>query len=201
MNQPVSPENQAFRQGLRQTMIARRQALSAEEHAARSTAVAGHLAHVLPITDGAVLAFCWPVRNEPDLRDFVTGLRSAGLRTVLPVVVRPGVPLAFREWWPEQPLQADRFGIPAPTDGDFLTPDILLLPVNAFDRNNYRLGYGGGFFDRTLAALSSRKPQAIGVGFDFQRVDSIQPGIHDRPLDLMVTESGCQPRPGPPGPR
>ncbi|MBW7903678.1 MAG: 5-formyltetrahydrofolate cyclo-ligase [Rhodocyclaceae bacterium] len=184
-------EDREFRQALRRDMIARRTALPAEEHAALSAAVRARLADAFPDLAGRVVGFCWPVQNEPDLRSFVAGLLAAGGRAALPVVVRAGEPLAFREWWPEQPLAPDRYGIPTPTDGDFLTPQALLLPVNAFDAGNHRLGYGGGFFDRTLAALAPR-PLAIGVGFDFQRVASIRPAAHDLPLDAVVTESGCQ---------
>lgn len=188
------PENDAdreFRQALRRDMIARRMALPAAAHTALSAAVRTRLAAAFPDLAGRCVGFCWPVQNEPDLLPFVAGLLAAGGRAALPVVVRPGEPLAFREWWPEQPLSPDRYGIPSPTDGDFLLPDVLLLPVNAFDAGNYRLGYGGGFFDRTLAARSPR-PLAIGVGFDFQRVASIRPAAHDLPLDAVVTESGCQ---------
>lgn len=183
---------QAFRQQLRREMIARRQALPEAEYVRRSAAVREHLAGACSASAGQVVGFCWPVQNEPDLLPFVADLLARGCRVVLPVVVRPGEALAFREWWPEQPLQPDRYGIPTPTDGDFLLPQVLLLPVNAFDDARYRLGYGGGFFDRTLAALSPR-PLTIGVGFDFQHVASIFPEAHDQPLDRMVTESGFKP--------
>ena len=171
-------------------MIARRMALPADTHAALSAAVRGRLDAAFPALAERVVGFCWPVQNEPDLRPFVAELIARGGRVVLPVVVRAGAPLAFREWWPDQPLVPDRYDIPTPTDGDFLVPQTLLLPVNAVDAAGYRLGYGGGFFDRTLAALAPR-PMTIGVGFDFQRVPSIFPQAHDQPLDAMVTESGC----------
>ncbi|MFC5302115.1 5-formyltetrahydrofolate cyclo-ligase [Azospira restricta] len=180
-----------FRQKLRREMIARRQALPPAELARRSAAIRAHLDAAFPALAERIVGFCWPVQNEPDLLPLAAALRARGGRVALPVVVRPGEPLAFREWWPEQPLLPDRYDIPTPTDGDFLTPEVLLLPVNAVDAGHYRLGYGGGFFDRTLAALSPR-PLAIGVGFDFQRVDSIRPQAHDLPLDAMVTESGCR---------
>jgi len=197
MTTPKSPEMgsdhefKEFRADLRRTMISQRMALTASRHAALSAAVRERLAEHFPVLENRIVGFCWPVQNEPDLRPWINGLRKRGTRAVLPVVVRPGVALVFREWWPEQPLQPDRYDIPTPTDGDFLIPDVLLLPVNAFDAGNYRLGYGGGFFDRTLAELQPR-PQTIGVGFDFQRVASIRPGEHDLPLDAIVTESGCQ---------
>lgn len=183
-----SSENGLFRQKLRNEMLARRVALGADEHARLSAAVRTRLDEAFPALAEHVVGFCWPVQNEPDLLPLIAELIARGGRVALPVVVRPGVPLAFREWWPEQPLTPDRYGIPTPTDGDFLQPQVLLLPVNAFDAQHYRIGYGGGFFDRTLASLSPR-PLAIGVGFEFQRVDTIRPEAHDLPLDAVVTES------------
>ncbi len=189
MNPPdCDTDDREFRLALRSGMIARRMALSPGEHAGLSAALRARLAAALPALAGRVVAFCWPVQNEPDLRPLMGELRERGSRVVLPVVVRPGEALAFREWWPEQPLVPDRYDIPTPTDGDFLTPQVLLLPVNAFDAAAYRIGYGGGFFDRTLAALAPR-PLAIGVGFAFQQVPSTRPQAHDLPLDAIVTES------------
>lgn len=182
-----------FRRNLRREMIARRMALSSEAHAALSAGVRARLDEAFPALAELTVGFCWPVQNEPDLRPFIAELIARGGRVVLPVVVRPGTPLAFREWWPEQPLTPDRYDIPTPTDGEFLRPQALLLPVNAFDAAHYRIGYGGGFFDRTLASLSPR-PLAIGVGFEFQRVESIRPAAHDLPLNAMVTESSVSHR-------
>ena len=189
MTATETPEKSHFRQNLRREMIARRMALPDETHAALSAAVRVRLDEGFPALAELIVGFCWPVQNEPDLRPFVSELIARGGRVVLPVVLRTDAPLAFREWWPDQPLTPDRYSIPTPTDGDFLVPQALLLPVNAFDDANYRIGYGGGFFDRTLASLSPR-PLAIDIGFDFQRMASICPQAHDLPLDAMVTESG-----------
>lgn len=92
------------------------------------------------------------------------------------------------------PLVPDRYGIPTPVTGDFMQPDLILLPLNGFDAAGYRLGYGGGYFDRTLAALSPR-PLAVGVGFEVNRLPSIRPESHDQRLDWVVTEAGAF-RPG-----
>jgi 5,10-methenyltetrahydrofolate synthetase len=86
-------------------------------------------------------------------------------------------------------LAPDRYGIPTPLAGDFVQPDLILLPLNGFDTAGYRLGYGGGYFDRTLAVLSPR-PLAVGVGFEINRVGSIRPESHDQRLDWIITEAG-----------
>lgn len=184
----IGQDDLEFRKALRRDMIARRMALSAAGHAAASAAIRQRLDTAFPELARSVVGFCWPVQNEPDLCPLMAELIARGGQVTLPVVVQPGEPLAFREWWPDQPLAPDRYDIPTPTDGAFLTPNVLLLPVNAVDDAGYRIGYGGGFFDRTLAALSPR-PLAIGVGFDFQRIADARPQTHDLPLDAVVTES------------
>ena len=112
-----------------------------------------------------------------------------GFSALLPVVIAVDAALAFRAWTPTSTLQADRYGIPTPVAGEFVVPQALLLPVNAFDSAGYRIGYGGGFFDRTLAALRP-VPLCIGIGFELARVDSIRPEPHDVRLDAMVSEAG-----------
>jgi 5,10-methenyltetrahydrofolate synthetase len=169
-------------------MAARRAALTAAEHAAASARIVAHLRAALP--PPSVVAFCWPIKGEPDVRAIVDDWCQHGSRAALPVVATAGQPLAFREWQATTPLAADRYGIPTPTTGDWLTPDLLLLPLNGFDAAGYRLGYGGGYFDRTLAALSPR-PLAVGVGFEINRLPSIHPEAHDQRLDWIITEAGA----------
>ena len=183
-----SEDNTAWRRGLRREMVARRAALSASEHDALSARIVAHA--LAALLAPVVAAFCWPIKHEPDVRGLLTAWARAGVRTALPVVVAEGQPLAFREWTPETPLAPDRYGIPTPTTGEWLTPDLILLPLNGFDAAGYRLGYGGGYFDRTLAALAPR-PLAVGVGFEINRVDSIRPEAHDQRLDWIVTENGA----------
>lgn len=181
-----------YRCVLRRQGIERRLALSEACCAQRSAAVCEHLRKSFPQLAGLRVAFCWPVKNEPDLRPLIIQWIKcgySGFTALLPVVRAVGAPLVFRAWTPESPMRADRYGIPSPTDGDFLEPEAVLLPVNAFDAAGYRIGYGGGFFDRTLAALRP-KPLSIGVGFELARVDSIRPQGHDVRLDAMVTEAG-----------
>ncbi|MDR2839480.1 MAG: 5-formyltetrahydrofolate cyclo-ligase [Azonexus sp.] len=183
----MSEDNTARKRLLRRNMVARRTALTADEHAALSARIVEHLRAAL--RPPQIVAFCWPIKREPDVRAIVDHWRQHGSRAALPVVVGEAQPLAFREWRPATPLANDRYGIPTPAAGDWLTPDLILLPLNGFDAAGYRLGYGGGYFDRTLAALSPR-PLAVGVGFEINRLPSIQPEAHDQRLDWIVTEVG-----------
>lgn len=190
----------AYRRELRKSLIERRLALPAADCARYSARIRSQLDEHFPQLASMRVAFCWPVHNEPDLRPLLeTWLHgeNGAFRALLPVVVAEDAALAFRAWTPRTRLVADRYGIPTPADGDFVQPEALLLPVNAFDAAGYRIGYGGGYFDRSLAALSAAAaaagrppPLAIGVGYELARVDSIYPEAHDLPLAAVVTEAG-----------
>ncbi|MDR0441626.1 MAG: 5-formyltetrahydrofolate cyclo-ligase [Candidatus Accumulibacter sp.] len=180
-----------WRRTLRRDAIARRMALARDDHARRSQTICRLLIANFPQLAAMRVGFCWPVNNEPDVRAALETWRAAGdaaYTALLPVVVETGAALAFRPWQPDTPLAADRYGIPTPTAGDFLQPQALLIPLAAFDAAGFRLGYGGGYFDRTLARLRPR-PLAIGVGFELSRVDSVFPEPHDERLDAVVTEA------------
>lgn len=142
-----------------------------------------------PELHSSTLAFCWPIRNEYDARPLVERLRARGLRAALPAGLAPGQPMQFREWFPGVTLAEGPLGIPAPVDSPELRPDVLLMPMNGWDTQGYRLGYGGGYVDRTLAALVP-KPLAVGVGYELGRMASIHPQPWDRPMDYLVTERG-----------
>lgn len=179
----------AFRNALRSRLIATREALPAEQHAQLSHNIERHLGAIVDALNPAVLAFCWPFRGEFDARGLVAARLRHGLRACLPVVIDNGSPLEFREWTPQSEMIEDRYGIHIPVRGASLRPDAILMPLNAFDEGGYRLGYGGGYFDRSLAALTPR-PRAVGVGFELARVPSIRPQAYDLPMDLIVTEAG-----------
>ena len=180
-------DNTGWRRAMRREMQTRRAGLSAVEHAARSAQIVEHLLRLL--TPPAIAGFCWPIKHEPDVRQVLEHWAKAGSVAALPVVIGENEALAFRAWTAESNLQPDRYGIPTPLDGDWLQPDLILLPLNGFDAAGYRLGYGGGYFDRTLAALSPR-PLTIGVGFEINRLETIRPEAHDQRLDWIVTEAG-----------
>lgn len=180
------------RSALRSGKIAAREALPADRHQALSRAIESHLEDLLRRCRPRVLGFCWPFRAEFDCRPLAARLIQEGVCGCLPLVIAPDRALEFRAWRPDNEMLVDRYGIHYPAAGEALTPDVLLLPVNAFDTAGYRLGYGAGYFDRTLAELAGRAqhPLTIGVGFELARVDSIHPAAHDIPLDAVVTEAG-----------
>jgi 5,10-methenyltetrahydrofolate synthetase len=178
----------AFRGELRRRLIAAREALAPQAHRAASAAIEGSLEALLTALPLSTLAFCWPYRAEFDARPLVTRLLLRGLRAALPVVVDKGAPLLFRAWTPDSAMIDDRYGIHIPVSGEALAPQLILMPVNAFDAQGFRLGYGGGYFDRTLA--TAPRPLALGVGFELARVDSIRPQDHDLRMDAVITEAG-----------
>lgn len=164
-------------------------ALDEKTLAALSVHIESGLEALLAPLPPQTLAFCAPVRKEFDARPLATRLLERGWSIAMPVVVAAATPMIFRRWTPEAEMVLDRHGIPVPAAGEELSPAIVLLPLVAFDPQGFRLGYGGGYFDRTLAAMVPR-PLAIGVGFELGRVADSRPGVHDIPLDAMVTEAG-----------
>ena len=184
-----SPDHGVFRAGLRREKLAARLALDPAAHAALSSCLGRHLAALLLPLAPQTLAFCAPVRGEFDARPLASDLIQRDWRAAMPVVTAVGAPMGFHAWTPSAAMSSDRYGIPIPADGAALMPDIVLLPLVAFDAQGFRLGYGGGYFDRTLAAMVPR-PQAIGVGFELGRVADIRPQAHDIRLDAVVTEAG-----------
>ena len=184
-----TPDHGVFRAALRREKLAARVALDPAAHAALSAALERHLSALLRPLAPQTLAFCAPVRGEFDARPLASRLIGLGWHAAMPVVTAVDAPMHFHAWTPASMMGTDRYGIPIPADGAAVIPDIVLLPLLAFDPAGYRLGYGGGYFDRTLAAMAPR-PQAIGVGFELGRVADIRPQAHDVRLAAIVTEAG-----------
>jgi 5,10-methenyltetrahydrofolate synthetase len=183
------PAVAAWRKGRRIELIERRAAVGLAQQRALSAAVDALLEASFPLLRRGVLAFCWPYRGEIDVRFAVHAFRERGTTAALPEVAGKGRPLQFRKWWPGAPMAAGVLGIPAPVGTDIVVPTAALVPVVGFDARGYRLGYGGGYFDRTLAAAAPR-PLAIGVGAEASRLATIHPQPHDIPMDFIVTEAG-----------
>ncbi len=183
-----SDQSAAVRAALRREKIAARLALPAEQHGTLSERILDRLSQLLQPRPPGTIAFCWPVRAEVDCRTLVADLITAGWQAAMPTVTTLNAPMQYRLWNPVAHMTTDPYGIPVPQTEQCVTPDVLLLPLVACDPNGYRLGYGGGYFDRTLAA-NVPHPLAIGVGFEFAIVPSIFPEPHDIPLDIIVTEA------------
>ena len=179
----------AWRKAERARLIAARMALDDRTVDACRRAIDSHLERGFPGLRGATFAFCWPIRNEYDARHLAKTLRVAGALTALPVVVAPGAPLVFREWHPGVALARGPLDIPYPVGSRQVEPRAALLPMNGWDAQGHRLGYGGGFFDRTLAALQE-KPLVIGVSYELARMPTIHAQSWDIPMDYVVTERG-----------
>ena len=184
-----------WRKRERERLIAARAALDHATLDRYRHAMDAHLERAFPGLASARLAFCWPIKGEYDARHLVRTLRERGALTALPVVVAPRTPLIFREWHPGVELAVGAMDIPYPVGSPEVVPDAVLLPMNGWDSGGYRLGYGAGFFDRTLAGLS-RKPTVIGVTYELARMDTIRPQSWDIPADWVVTERGVYRRDG-----
>lgn len=182
-------DSSVFRAALRGEKLAARMALGADSRLALSARIEAHLLQLLTPLAPQTLAYCASVRGEFDAQALVSLLIERGWRAAMPIVEAPDAPMSFRHWTPGVAMGVDRYGIPIPAAGEAVTPDLVLLPLVAFDRQGFRLGYGGGYFDRTLAALVPR-PLSIGVGFELARVEDIRPQQHDIRLDAIVTEAG-----------
>jgi len=182
-------EIRAWRRQRRAELIAARLALTADEHRARSAELQAQIRAGFVFPVGTVIAFCWPFKKEFDARFALRDFRAAGALATLPVVVAAASPLQFRQWWPGAPMRKGVYDIPHPHETRLLAPDVAFVPMNGFDAQGYRLGYGGGYFDRTLAAQSPRMV-AIGLAFENARLPTIQPQAHDIAMDFIVTEAG-----------
>ena len=184
-----------WRKAERATRLAGRAALTVADRQAVAAAIAAQLDALLlqlfPGRGSLVVSGYWPIKSEPDLRPWMMRLTEAGTRLALPVVDTPKAPLVFRPWGPGTAMERGHWNIPVPATRETVAPDIALAPLVGWDREGYRLGYGGGYFDRTLAAVRHR-PFTIGVGLQSAQLATIFPQPHDIRLDAIVTEAGLQ---------
>jgi 5-formyltetrahydrofolate cyclo-ligase len=194
---PMDPSAvKEWRKTLRADLIARRMHASREDRVRWGRLIDRHVEALLPDVADRVIGLCWPYKCEHDSRASVLRMVARGARAAMPVVVAPKTPLAFREWHAKVEMVDGAYGIPEPAGSRDALPDVVLLPSNGFDEAGYRLGYGGGYFDRTMASLDPR-PLVIGIAFELGRLATIHPQPHDIPLDYVVTEAGAYQR----GPR
>lgn len=184
---PVQTRDVArLRKAVHTRLIAARLTLEIGEREANASLIAQDLDRIVTHCADPIVSVYWPFRGEPDLRTWMTTLHSRGTGVALPAVLAKGQPLQFRIWQPSAPIARAVWEIPFLADGAVVVPTLVIAPLVVFDPTGFRLGYGGGFFDRTLAALDS-KQIAAGVGHPTVAKPTIYPQPHDIPMDRIVT--------------
>jgi 5-formyltetrahydrofolate cyclo-ligase len=191
----MSPQDvRVWRKARRAELIGARLALPIEDHRVASPAIEARLAARYPDLEARLVGGYAPFRREFNCTPLLIRLIEAGGRVALPVVVAAGQPLEFRLWRPGDRMAIGVYDIPYPANGEPVFPDALIVPLVGFDPGFYRLGYGAGYYDRTLATFET-KPLTLGVGFEIGRLDTIHPQSHDIPMDAIITETGIAERP------
>jgi 5-formyltetrahydrofolate cyclo-ligase len=183
---PIEPTKAA----LRRKAHAQRAGLSDHRRAEASAAAVAHFFRDIKFLPDEMVAAFWPIRDEIDIKPVLTRLMDDGQPVCLPVVLGEAQPLQFRQWQDGAALYPSGFGTLAPDElAPVVMPDVILMPLLGFDKHGNRLGYGGGYYDRTLESLSKR-PRLIGFAFAAQAFDFVPREPHDVPLDAVVTEDG-----------
>lgn len=175
----------------RRAALARRDAMTEEARIEASLAIADHVAALVDIPPGMVVSGFLPIRSEVDCRPLMMQLADRGARLCVPAIVEGK--LQFRHLVRDAPLEPQGFGTFAPgPDAAILDPELMLVPLAAFDRGGGRVGYGRGYYDTAIASLREKgmAPRLVGIAFAVQEADHVPTEAHDIPLDLVVTEAG-----------
>ncbi len=180
---------QKWRRQARERIVTVRMAVPDALHQQWGAAIAALLQQGFPNLHRMKIGLYWPFRNEYDPREAVLPFSKTGAILAMPEVIDKHKPLCFREWWPGAPMRKGAYTIPVPDDTPYIEPDVLIVPMVGFDMKGYRLGYGSGYYDRTLASYAHR-PHTIGVAFELQRLETVYPQPHDIVMQYVVTEAG-----------
>jgi len=178
-----------WRRQMRLALIGHRLSLDGALRTTQGERAKGRLRASGHLRGHRTLGIYWPVRGEIDVRDLAIEHLEDGGQVGLPVVVQKSAPVEFWRWRPGMPMGRGVWNIPIPEERDVLIPDALIVPLVGFDGQRYRLGYGGGYYDRTIAAAAPR-PLCVGLGYEAARLTSIFPQPHDIPMDVIVTDEG-----------
>lgn len=186
----MSPKD--LKAALRRERLALRDAIPAETRIEASLTMADHAGDVIALDPGHIVSGFWPIRSEVDIRPLMARLKSRGARLCLPAIVDKQT-IVFRELLDGIDVIATGFGTTGPgPEAPELDPDIMLVPLSAFDATGHRIGYGAGFYDRAIDRLRNKGhlPKLIGIAFDCQEVETVPAEPHDVALDAVLTESG-----------
>lgn len=191
--QPVDPGKMQdvshFRTAERARLMEARRRISTPERAAMNAILISAIDTIVAPQRDIRIAVYWPIRGEPDLRGWMTRTHGAGATVLLPVVVEKDAPLIFRDWSPGRVMHRGVWNIPVPADGTEMVPDVVISPLLGVDKACFRLGNGGGYYDRTLARFDPL-PKVIGVGFSDCVMPTIFPMPWDIPMDTVVLADG-----------
>ncbi|MDP1557977.1 MAG: 5-formyltetrahydrofolate cyclo-ligase [Nitrosomonas sp.] len=178
-----------LRKQQRTHLIARRAAVTEKDFHHWGEAITASLQQGFPVLQKSSIGLYWPIQGEYDPRPAMNCFLQCGATLALPTVINKHSPLYFSQWWPDAPLKKGAFNIPVPDNTAPVAIDAVIMPMVGFDRQGYRLGYGSGLFDRTLAAMNPQ-PLVIGIAFELLYLDSVNPQPHDIPMEFIVTEAG-----------
>jgi len=184
------PENADLKPRFRAMAGSRRRQAQGDAGPEAGVLLADQFLKAISLSPGAIVAGYWPMDTEIDTRPLLRRLIAADHPVVLPAVVAPGHPLKFRQWTPEVRMQPGAYGIDVPpAEAEEMEPEVIVVPLLAFDQAGWRLGYGGGFYDRTLRRLRGlQNVLAVGVGYADQAVDAVPHDDLDEQMDWIVTE-------------
>ncbi len=180
---------QEWRKKKRLELLARREAVASSDRIQWSIEITNSLDHGFPILWNSTVGFYWPYRGEYDPRPAMNSLQKRGSILALPAVESKKKLLCFRRWWKEAPMKKGAYNIPVTDNTELVMVDAVIVPMLGFDIQGYRLGYGGGYYDRTIIGTNP-SPLVIGVTFEILRLDNIYPRPHDVAMDFIVTEAG-----------
>ena len=180
---------QKWRREKRAELLSRRLAVSREKRRSARAACTEFILECVAAVHPTCVGFYWPFRGEIVVHDVIDKLLTDGIDAALPVVTEKNQPLEFWAWDSTTELRPGIWNIPVPVHRSLRHPELLLVPLVGFDAAGYRLGYGGGYYDRTLVQMTP-KPRTIGVGYSFSQLQTVYPQAHDIPMDAIVTEVG-----------
>ena len=188
----ADPRIEEAKAALRQRARAARAAVLNSTRPDAAKAVAEHFFRAVPLDPSHIVAGYWRIKDEMDCQPILIRLMDSNQPVCLPVVLGDDMPLELRLWEQGTPLYEAGFGTLAPSElAPQVVPDVILMPLLGFDSRGTRLGYGGGYYDRTLERLGKR-PRLVGLAFAAQELDDIPHEAHDVPLDMVITEQGVR---------